>query len=383
MGEKWPVLIMVRSLGEGGCERDAAKLAIGLDRSRFEPHLAVFYDGGYRTPEVEAAGVPILSLPVRSFLNSTALDGARKMGAYIRRHGIQLVHALDIPFTIYGAPVARFYGVPVIITSQLSFRDMYSPLHRATLRVTDWLSDRVVVNSRAVADTLQRQYHLRADKVFLCYNGVNPDQFRPGPGLRLPALENASLVIGAVCVMRPEKRVDWILQAFAKLHPLHPGAHLLLVGSGSETTALMKLRDRLGLHDVCHFEPGTPNVADWMRTMDVFVASSVSESFPNALLEAMACGCCVIGSSVGGIPELITHRQDGLVFDWNSHDHLFEMLNLACTDTDLRSRLRQQAVLTAHQRFSMRNTLDRMESLYQTLLDEQGCPRLEGSAAVC
>src|ERR1035441_7122331 len=123
--EKWPVLILVESLSHGGCERDAAKIAVGLDRSRFEPHVAVFHTGGYRTREVEAAGVPILSLPVRSFLNSTVWLAARQLGAYIRQHRIQLVHAFDVPVDIFGAPVARFYKVPVMVTAQLSYRNMY------------------------------------------------------------------------------------------------------------------------------------------------------------------------------------------------------------------------------------------------------------------
>jgi glycosyltransferase involved in cell wall biosynthesis len=367
MGERWPVLIMVRSLGEGGCERDAAKLAIGLDRSRFEPHVAVFYDGGYRTPEVKAAGVPILSLPVRSFLNSTAWHGARKMGAYIRGHGIQLVHALDIPFTIYGAPVARFYRVPVIITSQLSFRDMYSPFHRATLRVTDWFSHCVVVNSRAVGDTLERQYHLRSDKLFLCYNGVNPDQFHPGPGILVPALKNASLIIGAVCVMRPEKRLDWILKAFAQLHPLHPGARLLLVGSGSETAALIELRDRLGLRDVCHFEPGQSDVADWMRTIDVFVASSVSESFPNALLEAMACGVPVIASAATSLVEVV--GDAGVTVTAGSQEALEMALRRVLGSSPLHADLAARGLARAAE-FTWERTASGTLSVYRRVLAE-------------
>src|SRR5580692_1325777 len=104
---KWPVLLMVESLAHGGCERDATKIAVGLDRSRFEPHVADFHSGGPLTPQLEAAGVPILSLPLRSFLNSSMIVAARKMGAYIRSHGIQLIHAFDVPSDIFGAPVAR------------------------------------------------------------------------------------------------------------------------------------------------------------------------------------------------------------------------------------------------------------------------------------
>jgi len=379
---KWPVLLLVESLGHGGCERDATKIAVGLDRTRFEPHVAVFHTGGTLTPQLEAAGVPILPLPLRSFVNSSVLVAARTMGAYIRNHGIQLMHAFDVPSDIFAAPVARWYGVPAVITSQLSYRSMYAPSRRAALRLTDWLSDRIVTNSQAVGDSLRQSAGFPASKLYLCYNGVDPSTFYPGPGIRVPEFEGASAVVGTVCVMRPEKRIEWLLEAFADVSRTQPGLRLLLVGSGEETPRLLELRDRLGLGGVCHFEPARPNAADWMRSIDIFVNASSLESFPNAVLEAMACGCCVVGSSVGGIPELITHNRDGLIFESNSLPGLTAALRLAASDPDLRARLRQQAVLTAHRRFSMKITLERTEALYQSLLDPHAAARLEQSAAL-
>lgn len=382
--KKWPVLLMVRKLEQGGCERDAAKIAVGLDRSRFEPHMGVFVEGGIRTQEVLAAGVPIVHLPVRSLMNRSVTEGAKKLGGYVRRHGIQVVHAFDVPTDLFLAPAARFYRVPAIVTAQLSFRDISPLAARILLRFTDWLSDAVVVNSQAVARSLERQLRFPKRKLYLCYNGVNSEHFHPGAGER-PFLQEASLVVGSVCAMRPEKRVDWILRAFARVRASHPGAQLLLVGSGPETTRLIDLSHQLGLRDCCHFETAKAEVLPWMQSMDVFINSSSSESFPNALLEAMACGCCPIGSRVGGIPELITHFEDGLTFDVNSLEQLTEMLSLAVTNAGLREKLRAQAVKTAHNRFSIARTIQRMESLYENLLTRRGISKRspEQNASVC
>ena len=377
---KCPVLLLVESLGHGGCERDVTKIAVGLDRSRFEPHIAVFHTGGFLTPQLEAAEVPILPLPLRSFVNSSVVEAARKMGAYIRRHGIKLVHAFDVPSDIFAAPVARWYGVPAVVTSQLSYRSMYPASRRAALRLTDCLSDRIVTNSQAVSDSLRRSAGFPASKLYLCYNGVNPADFYPGPGIRVPEFEGASLIVGSACVMRREKRMDWLLEAFAEVSRTQPALRLLLVGSGPETSLLLDLRNRLGLREICHFEPTRPNAADWMRGMDIFVNASSIESFPNAVLEAMACGCCVIGSKVGGIPELITHDQDGLVFESASLADLKTAIQLASSEPELRQRLRRQAVVTAHRRFSMKITLERTEALYESLLDPCAAERLEQSA---
>ena len=173
------------------------------------------------------------------------------------------------------------------------------------------------------------------------------------------------------------------MRSFAAVSRRHPGISLLLVGSGPQVPALLALRDELGLRESCHFEPSQAQVAGWMRGIDIFINASSSESFPNALLEAMACGCCVIGSKVGGIPELVTHHRDGLLFDAANPAHLTEMLELAVADTALRQDMRARAVETAHQRFSMRLTLDRTESLYQELLERRGVRRQEGTPVSC
>ncbi len=208
---------MVRSLDHGGCERDAAKIAIGLDRTRFEPHVAVFHQGGFRTPEVVAAGVDVVHVPVTSFGNTSTIRGARILGDYVRKHKIQLIHAFDVPTDLFGAPVARWYRVPRVITSQLSFRDMYPPRERAALRVADWLSDAVVVNSKAVGKSLEQEAKLSASKIYLSYNGVNTEHFHPGPANRPEAFRDASVIVGSVCVMRWEKRMDWVLRSFAEV----------------------------------------------------------------------------------------------------------------------------------------------------------------------
>ena len=363
---------MVRSLEHGGCERDAAKIAVGLNRTRFEPHIGVFIEGGFREPEVRSAGVPILHLPVKSLINSSVLRAAAKLGSYVRQHGIRLIHSFDVPTDLFAAPAARAYKVPVLITAQLSYRNMYDRLGRILLPVTDWLADAVVVNSQAVGDSLKKQPGFPSHKLFLCHNGVDARHFYPRVGTRPPGLERASVVIGAVCVMRPEKRMDWVVRAFAEAAKIDPNSRLLLVGSGPETVRLQALAVELGIHNMCHFEPAHADVAPWMQALDIYINSSSSESFPNGLLEAMACGCFPIGSRVGGIPELIRHRENGLLFDSDSLEQLKEMLKLAVSDENLRNKLRENATRTAHEQFSMRLTLERTEALYARLLAKRG-----------
>ena len=100
MPQPWPLLLLVRELDLGGCERDLSKVALGLDRSRFDPHVGCFHPEGFRGEELRAAGVPVVQLPVRSFRSWSVLAGARRLAEYVARHGIRLVHSFDTPMNL-------------------------------------------------------------------------------------------------------------------------------------------------------------------------------------------------------------------------------------------------------------------------------------------
>ena len=367
MGKPWPVLLMVRELGMGGAERDLAKIALGLDRSVFAPHVGAFIPDGVRTPELRDSGVPILHLPVRSFGSLSAVIGARQMGAYTRRHGIQLVHSYDVPTTVFGVPVARAYGTPVVISSQLSYRDLVKrPLViRPMLRLTDKLVDRVVVNCVAMRDHLVQDEKASPDKPYLCYNGVDVGVFFPGTADRPPELNGASLVVGAVCALRPEKRLDLILDAFAAVRHLRPGMKLAIVGGGEVLPALLAQARGLGIQEDCVFHPPTSDVAPWLRAIDVFILSSASEAFSNALLEAMACGCCPIGSRVGGTPELIGEAEErGALFTPGDAAELARKLADIITHEPKRRAYREAAACFARETLTVEIAVKRMSELY-------------------
>src|SRR5215211_4573628 len=228
-----PVLLMVRELGIGGCENDLTKIAKGLDRGRFEPHVGCLHPKGLRVPQLRAAEVPILDLPIRRMFSRSWLIGVRKLARYIRQHRIQLVHTFDAPMDVVAIPVAWACRVPVLVKSHLWYRNIVG--HHAVMAVTDRMVDTIVVNSRAVEHDLVERWGVRAAITHLCYNGVDTDTFRPAAA-GAPN-RDGPITIGTVCALRPEKRVEDLIAAFAKLG--NPSmARLLIVGSGPTREAL-------------------------------------------------------------------------------------------------------------------------------------------------
>lgn len=368
----WPILLLVRELNLGGCERDLTKLAIGLDRSVFEPHVAFFQPEGIRRSELEAAGVPLLHLPVPSFLSTAPLKGGLVLFDYIRRHRIRLVQSFDVPLSIFTPPWARLARVPAIVNSQLSYRTLVSPGRRRLLRWNDRLCHRVVVNCTAMWKHLAGDEGVPEDKLFLSYNGIDTAVFHPGPRMVPAVLGSANLVIGCISALRPEKRIDLLIRSFAEVTRKTPGAMLLLVGSGSELPRLVALTAELGIASRVVFQPATQDVASWLHAIDVFVLASESEAFSNALLEAMACGCCVVGSAVGGTPELIEDGVRGLLFPAADQAALTSHLLTLVQRPELRQRLADAAVIHATQNLSIEAAIQRMSGFYEELLSTHG-----------
>jgi glycosyltransferase involved in cell wall biosynthesis len=358
---------MVQALGIGGTERQVTETARFLNRDRFEPHVACMRAEGLRKQEIEAAGVPMLRLPVTSFLNTSVLTGAGHLRDYIRRHRIRLVHSFDVPMNLFGVPVARLARTPVVLSSQRAHRELTAASGRRLLRVIDRMVDGIVVNCEAMRRHLEEDEGVPARRIEICYNGIDTSTYRPGPAARPPALGDG-VVIGVVCALRAEKGLDTLLKAFADVSSEFPSARLAIVGSGREEQALKALAGSLGIAAVTHFEPGTRNVAEWLRCIDIFVLPSLSEALSNSLMEAMACGCCPVASAVGGNPELVLPGETGLLFPPGDSEALSARLRTLLQNEAMRGQFASASAARIVREFTHGAAAARMGEIYDMSL---------------
>lgn len=356
-------MLMVRELGPGGTERQLTELARTLDASKFQVHVGCFH-AGIRADELRAAGVPVLRLPVTSFMKPSALAGAWRLGSYLRRRKVRLVHTFDYPLNCFGVPVARAFGTRVVLSSQRFHRQLTPRAYLRLLRLTDRIVNGIVVNSESVRREMLEQEHVPAARVHLCYNGIDTARFHPAGRARTPELAGASLVIGVVCLLRPEKSLQTLLRAFAQLWHTHRLAHLVIVGSGPEQSGLEALAQELGISGQCLFQPAVADVAPWLRSIDIFVLPSLTEALSNSLMEAMACGCACVASAAGGNPELVQDGKTGLLFRAGDAQDLFEKLSRVTVDAALRERLAAASASAIQDRFSLEASASRMQEIY-------------------
>jgi L-malate glycosyltransferase len=290
-----------------------------------------------------------------------AVSEGWKLGSYIRRHKIRLVHTFDYPLTLFAVPVARWSTRAVVVSSQRSHRSLIPHKYRSLIRMTDRIAHAVLVNCEFVRQHLQNNESVPATRILLCYNGVDLEKFYPCPTPR------DSLTIGVVCALRPEKDIGTLIDAFAMIR--RPGLRLLIVGGGSMLGQLREQAATRGLTDVCTFVPATADVAEWLRAIDIFVLPSLSEALSNSLLEAMACGCCPVASRVGGNVELIRHGENGMLFDARDVAQLSQVLSTLLDLPVLRGQLAARARCTA-EKFSIAASVRRMEEIYTELIQK-------------
>jgi glycosyltransferase involved in cell wall biosynthesis len=145
---------------------------------------------------------------------------------------------------------------------------------------------------------------------------------------------------------------------------------LAIVGDGPMLESLQAESRALAIQADCVFALSTNQVTDWLRAIHIFVLPSRSEALSNALMEAMACGCPVVASSVGGNPELVRNAETGLLFESGDAAGLAHALQTLIENDALRRRLAEAGSNFVRERFSIRASAQRMGEIYEQLVTE-------------
>jgi glycosyltransferase involved in cell wall biosynthesis len=199
--------------------------------------------------------------------------------------------------------------------------------------------------------------------------GVDPELFHPDPAART-GNSTRPFVVGYAGRLVPEKGVDLLLRAAAQLPP---EVHVRLVGAGPERLKLERLAAQLGLGARLTFQPLVPSIEmpRALAALDCLVLPSRSrpnwkEQFGRVLIEAMACGVPVVGSTCGEVPNVI--GDAGRVFPENDVAALAAHLRALCDDAALRADLSARGRERVLAMFTQQQVADRTVDVYKTVI---------------
>ncbi|QOR65244.1 N-acetyl-alpha-D-glucosaminyl L-malate synthase BshA [Cytobacillus suaedae] len=170
-------------------------------------------------------------------------------------------------------------------------------------------------------------------------------------------------VIIHVSNFRQVKRVPDVIKAFQLIQEKVP-SKLLLVGDGPELTVVCRLVEQLGLTDKVLFLGKQENVEDLYSISDLKLLLSEKESFGLVLLEAMACGVPCIGSSIGGIPEVISNNENGYLCELGDISAVASKAISVLSDSKLHAWMSTNARNTVIEKFNSTKIVNEYEKLY-------------------
>ena len=360
----------------GGAERLLMQTLLSLDRSRFErtliltrwdPVLAHSEAGVGVLTALENAGVRVLGVRRTSRLSPHAWVLIIR---WLRTHRVDVLHAHKFGANLAGAMIGRLTGVPVI-AHEHGLRASASRARRlADRRLIGRLAAVVLCVSEADRERLVTTERLPPRKVRHVPLGIPAPDGRPPSraevrrALGLPA---EGVVIVSTAVLRPEKRLDVLLAAFAEVCSTAPGAVLLVMGDGPQRASLEAQAATLALGRRVRFLGHRTDVPRVLAAADIGVLCSDHEGTPLALLEYMDAGLAVAVTEVGGIPAMVRHERDGLLVPPGSPIELGAGLRRLCADPPLREALGKSARARCRREFDLGPFVRTLEALYREI----------------
>jgi glycosyltransferase involved in cell wall biosynthesis len=362
----------------GGAQEHVHSLVTRLDPDAFDVRV-VSLSHGSSVRRLEKAGIEV-----------TVIDepddhaAVRALAELLAPLEPEVVHNHMYRAEIVGTRAALLLGEegckrPAVISTIHSSRVRCAEDRQAVRQLTP-LMDRLIVVSRAIEQKIRDEGRFGAP-VSLIYNGVDLQRYNhQQPCCTLHedySIPEASLIVGVVARLEPEKGHRTLIDAWPLVLAAHPDAWLLIVGEGSERNSLEAQAASLGIANRVVFTGRREDVPAVTAALEVAVLPSYREAQGLSVLEAMALSRPVVASNVGGIPEMIDDGVTGLLVPPGDCQSLAAAIIRLLSDHPFADMIARRGHDLVHDRFCIELMTNAIESIY-----EDAALKLRASAGV-
>lgn len=376
-------VLLVHEPPDGGVAENVLALALRLGGHGHAvqvagPLHAATYD------RLAAARIAIHRLPLergygRPRRDATALRG---LVALLHRVRPDLVHCHSAKAGVLGRLAARAAGTPAIYSPHcFPFIGEFGLPRRAFATTVEVVLGRTATAAILCVAEEEREQALRRrlaapGRLRVVPNGSEPCVEAVEPDAALLALRDAGPLAAAVAVMRPQKRLDVLVDAAPLIFARAPEARLAIVGEGPLSEELHARAAALGLDRDPRFAflPFAPPASRHLRALDVFVLPSGWEGLPISILEALACGVPQVATDVGGTGEAVLDGETGLLVAPHDPPALAEAIATLLADPGRREEMAAASRARHAERFGIDRMVAGTAALYDDVLSQNGDP---------
>lgn len=270
--------------------------------------------------------------------------------------------------SLVAGTAARLAGAPLVV------RTRHLALPISSLATYTWIPHRVIAVSHYVRRHLI-YWGVPKHRVVTIYDGINPQRAERSSLREELELQPNATIACMVAIMRDEKGHKDLIKAVRPLLDVHPDLHVVMAGDGPAFSRIERLVANLGIENRIHLLGFRTDVSNVLKGSDLFVLPTQQEALGQAYIEAMAAGLPVIGTYVGGVPELVQDNVNGLLVAPRDPMALRAAIERMITEPGLRDRLGTRASRITERGFTIANMAYETIRYYRRALAERGRSR--------
>ena len=388
------VVHIITRLDHGGSARETLQTVLGHDRGRFRvsiafgrPETTTADDAALLKADLQQLGqadvsvfqVPPLVREINPVLDAWATVALWRL---LRRVRPEVVHTHTSKAGAVGRLAAWLVGIPVVIHTPHGhlFYGYYGRFLSTLVcfgeRLLARLTDRIVTLTDRGAEEHVR-YKVAGPQKFVTIHGGN--SLAPFRSMRVNAtnkrkelgLPPEGPIIGTVGRLVLIKGHTWLIRAVPQVLAEFPQACVVLIGDGPLLGELKELAADLGISQHVVFLGTRHDIPECLAVLDLFVLPSLNEGMGRALLEAMAVGCPVVATRVGGIPDVVADGTTGLLVPPRDDRALAEAILTLLRDRSRRAAYGEAARRYVDGRFDIETMVHNIERLYDEVWQEK------------
>ena len=375
------VLHLIHTMAYGGIETVVLNWIRGMDRTRFDVHLACFANpGGTEQPFVEAAerqGLTVHKLPWGR--GKPVLKAAGELVRLARRFRVDIVHSHNCYADLVSLAAAWRLPVKTITTvyvwCDLDWkRNLIQAINRAILP----FFDRITAHCEFTRiETVRRGFPEAKITTLICGFETHPVTLSVQERLgerRARGVRDDELLLVNIARLYPEKAQDALLRIFARIRERHPNTRLWIAGVGPLEAELKALCARLGLDRSVEFIGFITDLPRLLALADIQVHPAHIEGVALAICEGMAAGLPIVASAVGGLSEVLSYGENGLLVPPGDEAAFVDAVCSVIDDPDLGRRLGAAARRFIQHDYSLKTAVAAVEQTYRELLGGWAVP---------